>query len=306
MFGALYASDGPVDRARSLALAVNNGIAGAWLVGPSDEEEMVEAGAVATALALRLGIDVIPSEGPDGLPFACPAACAVENTLDAAGLHALGCVSGRTARHNAARDAARQKLAGALPAGRVDIECAVMGPADLAPHRARKDQGELAPGDLVVCTPGALLWTYLDFRVEGLRADLLQRAARDGQTLHRSAYDAKLRGEGARLVQASGHRFVPVAAGAFGDLDARSVAVLNALAAAADAASPRGRRGRGLPAALRRAVVAAVVFGGARAVNALLARTPLPPPPPQRTAEGELAVVGAAGRLADALCPAAA
>ena len=116
----------------------------------------------------------------------------------------------------------------------------------------------------------------MDVTVVSLRRDLLTRAAVDGSTLQRAAWDSKMvdssSSSGRGSVFAARQSFLPVAAGAYGGLDSRSVRSLDALAydsVTAASSVPAGLTPLTAPFELRRRVVAAVVLGGAAGVNRL-------------------------------------
>ena len=249
-----------------LSLRANRGVAGSWLSGAFSSQDGTLAGndrEFAAAIALRLGLDVFPL--PDDGPTDCPGGeggCATRGRLDPMGIHALGCTAGRSTRHNRVRDALYSTLSRSLPSSCLDYEC-TCGP-DGSPSRRRR--GEVGPGDVVCRLPGGV-WSYLDVVVWSPRPDLFPQAALDGRAIHRAAYADKLRhSPGAPAVLASGQAFVPIAAGAYGDIDSRSLVVLRDLGAGVDRMSPLPHGGLPTPLLLRRCATGAVILGSALSV----------------------------------------
>ncbi len=312
---ALVASDAPVDRARSLALQSARGVAGAWMHGHHDMADgtLPDDGVLATALALRLGVPLYSPLRCYGGPPACPTGChGGLAVVDDAGVHALGCNSTLTPRHNYGRDAILAFF---------QRECGITGDANILKEAAvgrdgsarRGYGGEPRPGDVAVRLPGTGQWSFLDLMVVSMRPGLLARMDHggDGGEMHRTAWREKLAtSAGGPAVVAAGHRFLPIAASAYGDLDPRSIAGLTALAGQVARARNLGDRasrmcGPSLAWRLRRVVVASVVFGGARAVNGILEAAGVAPAewsfPPACVSVTE-ALVREAGGLAAAAC----
>jgi hypothetical protein len=322
----LAAMSGELDAARVADMRSGGAVAGEWLRQVPPPSDLAPPGVFATAVALRIGIDVFPRR-PDAGTASCPGPCATRGVLDPQGVHALGCTAVRCLRHaqvTRALAASLQALAGSGDVAQ-EVACGPDGDPRLATRGGAADTGTAEggtaprPGDVAVRRPGALggCWQYLDVTVVSMRADVLRRAAAgDGHALHGAAYAEKERtSAGAAGVRAAGQHFAPIAMSAYGSMDPRSVRLLSGLAGGLQRdAAARGRAHvpgyssmvdgtGGQPVARRvvREVVRACVMGGARGVNRLREEAGYPPAGtryPCRAAElavGVAAAVAAAG-----------
>jgi len=136
-------------------------------------------------------------------------------------------------------------------------------------------------GDVAVRVPGEP-WLYMDVCVKS-HNPVLARAARDGSAAAASAYAEKAPRRA--VVASRGGAYAPIAVGAFGHLDPRSLAVLRRVAAAADDGDPIAPTGPVMtrPARAVGTVARAVVEGGAHGVLAVRKALCLPESPPDGT-----------------------
>ena len=197
-----------------------------WMADASEADGSLLAPSVApTALALHLGLRVLPDVASDGGPLPCPgsvattgAACGTRGVVDDGGVHTLGCTAVRTRRHNRLRDALFAWLlgAGVPPAWlRREAHC---GPHGWPVQPGPEDERE---GDVAIYDPRRGAWDYLDPTVGSLTQALVSAAVRDGTTVAEAAWRRKCaeqrRRPGHDAALEAGARLVPVAFDATGN-----------------------------------------------------------------------------------------
>jgi hypothetical protein len=221
----------PQEEAWLRGQADKHGIARHWLLTPAprgqgSREKPLE---ISTAIAQRVLLPVygaaIQYPGQQ-----CPAHCAWRGICDPQGYHTLGCTATLTPRHNEIRDRIYRFLVNPLGRGNAlrERHCA----ADGTPTPAQGAR----PGDVAYRAPGLPQWTFLDVGVRSITEDLVHAACAEPRVLARSIFDEKKRDVG-RAVSATGAHYVPIALGANGTLDPRSLAELRKAASAVDQAS---------------------------------------------------------------------
>ncbi len=268
-------------RARLMELAAEGGRhTAAWLRGAISEANgtlISNPDVAATALALRLGLDVFGGAVPAG-GTRCPVACRTrEQHMDAQGSHTLGCSACTTARHDRIKYRLHAVLVGdggvtpptydGCPRGGLPRECILLeahcGPNGDPLIASRRDRD----GDIAVTLPGSgEKWSYIDICARSHRLDILPKAAADGTAAAASAYAEKARR--IATVRARGADLIPLGVGPYGHIDRRSAASTRKIATAADDLDPVGPHGplMGRPARALAAIATAAVAGGAYGV----------------------------------------
>jgi hypothetical protein len=229
ILAGILATSAPAQDAWRRGLAADGGSGSAWVAATSNralgtwEQADLFSAALAERLQLRLFGNAITEDAP------CPARCAARSIrCDAQGTHTLGCTATLVPRHNLIRDRIWAFLAQHLGRGNLwhEAHCANDG----TPRKVREGD---RPGDIAYRAPGNSQWIFLDVGVRSLRSDLLNSARSDPRVLARDIYDEKMRTVGL-AVRRTGAQFFPIAFGAHGVIDPRSLAVLRAAALTAD------------------------------------------------------------------------
>jgi hypothetical protein len=273
----------PHDTARMAELGAESGAAMQWLAQPLPHSVLASPVEAAGAVAIILGLEVLPIPPPPAPPTLCPGGCAplpstdLPDIITARATHMLGCPLIRSTRHNQAYKGFAFSLGSHHPGlqrvleGHVDSR----GRVRRGPHPTTNER----PIDLAIARRETS-WITTDFRCNSVRPDILPRIAADPLATAEQARREKIQMStaSAQEIREGGHLYHAIGLGPYGGIARKSRSALRSMVRAtlADAQCTTVANSPDLTATALAAVSRATVLAAAGGIPPLRERLLLP------------------------------